>query len=94
MTIVSIVKSLIGVGILGFANVAKNFGGLLFIFLIVGFGLLVQVLNKLLVKSKNLSLHSNYSTIGYYIYNHRAIITIINVVIIMNNVGLSMAELL
>lgn len=68
MTVVTIVKGMIGVGILGFPNLAKNFGLLIFLFGVFTYSILVYYVNNLMIKCKNLSLHSNYSTIGYYIF--------------------------
>ena len=47
-----------------------------------------------LLKSKNLSGRSNYSTIGFYIFRARWIIITINLVIALNNLSTCLSEIM
>jgi hypothetical protein len=46
----------------------------------------------ILIRCKNLSGHSNYSTIGFYIFKSKGIILIVNAIIILTNLGVCLSE--
>lgn len=48
----------------------------------------------MLLKCKNLSKRSNFSTIGLSIFKTKFILVFINVIIILNNFGLCFAEMM
>lgn len=71
MTVVTIMKSNIGVGILGMVislynqpNIGKNFGLIPMIIILLLFHTITLFTISILIKCKNISKHSNYSTIG------------------------------
>lgn len=70
MTIVSIIKSNIGVGILGMPNIAKNFGLIPMVIILLAFHFVTLFTIGLLVKCKNLCRHSNISSIGYAVFEN------------------------
>lgn len=90
---IQVMKSIVGTGILGLPVVMANFGLVigLFLFLLV-YGV-TEYTCYLLLKCKNLSRHSNYCTIGYAAVGS-SIKIINNLMIIINNIGTVMAELI
>lgn len=95
-------KSMVGVGILGIViinayhqpYVASNFGVLMTIIILsINFSLGILSTN-LLLKCKNLSKRSNFSTIGFYIFKHKWIIILVNIMIILSNLGVCLSELM
>ena len=50
--------------------------------------------SSLLVRCKNLSRHSNFTTIGYFVFETKTIIVIINLIMILSNFGTCLAELM
>lgn len=72
----------------------KNFGifiTILVMFCVFCLGIFVS---NLMLKNKNLSKRSNYSTIGFFVFRHRWIIWTVNLVIILSNLGTCMSELM
>ncbi|CAD8060629.1 unnamed protein product [Paramecium primaurelia] len=94
MTSVIVMKSMVGVGILGIPYVASNFGAILTILILMIIFFLGILSSNLLLKSKNLSKRSNFSTIGFYIFKHKWIIIVVNVMIILSNLGVCLSELI
>ncbi|CAD8146330.1 unnamed protein product [Paramecium octaurelia] len=94
MTSVIIMKSMVGVGILGIPYVASNFGAILTILILMVIFINGILSSNLLLKSKNLSRRSNFSTIGFYIFKHKWIIILVNVMIILSNLGVCLSELI
>lgn len=87
-------KSMIGVGILGIPNVMKNFGVILTLVIMASVFTIGITSSYTLLKSKNLSGRSNYSTIGFYIFRARWIIIAINLVIALNNLSTCLSEII
>ncbi|CAD8074562.1 unnamed protein product [Paramecium sonneborni] len=94
LTAVIIMKSMVGVGILGVPYVTSNFGGILttlILIIIFCIGILSSIL---LLKCKNLSRRSNISTIGFFVFKHKWIVIVINLIIISSNLGVCLSELI
>ena len=83
----TIMKTVVGVGILGLPNVIRNMGWAvgLAIFILTSF--LNQFSCRLLLKVKNLSHHSNYSTIGLYVFRTKWFQAFSYFLILFNNFG-------
>jgi hypothetical protein len=90
---VQVMKTIVGTGILGLPYVIRNFG------LVIGIGLflVVYIANEytclLLLKAKNTTRHSNYQSIGIVAIGP-VIKIIINIVVVLHNMGICMAELI
>lgn len=67
MTIMTIMKTVIGVGVLGLPYAVSEIGLVLSAIIFTATMLLTQYSSMLLLKVKNLSHHSNYSTIAFSI---------------------------
>lgn len=87
-------KTVIGAGILSLPLTVSKLGyGLsLIIFLIITS--IIQFCSVLLLKSKNLSKHSNYSSICYHIFRTKLAQVLCSVMILLNNTGICIAEVL
>ncbi|CAD8076927.1 unnamed protein product [Paramecium primaurelia] len=94
LTSITIMKSMVGVGILGIPNVMKNFGVILTIVIMITVYSLGMTTSRVLLKCKNLSKKSNYSTIGYFIFRHSWIIYTVNIVITLSNITTCLSELI
>ncbi|CAD8171071.1 unnamed protein product [Paramecium pentaurelia] len=94
LTSITIMKSMVGVGILGIPNVMKNFGVILTIVIMMIVYSLGMTASRVLLKCKNLSKKSNYSTIGYYIFRHSWIIYTVNLIITLSNITTCLSELI
>jgi len=71
LAVTLIIKTIIGAGILGLPYAVRQCG-LLFAIMVSIFAITsIQFSSSLLLKAKNLSGHSNYSTILYHIFNHK-----------------------
>jgi hypothetical protein len=68
LTVTTIIKSTIGSGIIALPYTISTLGYIFSLILFVLFFALNQFASILLLKSKNLSKHSNYSTILHYIW--------------------------
>lgn len=84
----TIVKTVIGSGILAIpysmSKMGYVFGSLVFVVA----GVVIQYGTVLLLKAKNLSHHSNYSTIFYVIWKSRIAKSIGSLLIFLNNIGI------
>ncbi|KAM3145381.1 hypothetical protein pb186bvf_002425 [Paramecium bursaria] len=94
LTAIQIVKSMVGIGILGIPSVAKQYGVFFTVTLITLVGIMGYWSSALFLKCKNICGKSNMSTIGYYIFKSKWIIIMVNLMIIMVNLGVCMSELL
>jgi hypothetical protein len=72
----------------------RNFGVLLTVAIMITIYSLGLTASKVLLKCKNLSKKSNYSTIGYFIFRHSWIIYTVNCVIILSNLGTCLSEMM
>jgi sodium-coupled neutral amino acid transporter 2 len=86
-------KTIVGTGILGLPAVMMNFGLVIgiTIFIIVFF--VTEYTCLLLLKSKNICKHSNFCSIGKEAIGPK-IKVVTNIIIIINNIGTVMAELI
>lgn len=72
----------------------RNFGVLLTIVLMMTVFTLGMTVSRVLLKCKNLSKKSNYSTIGFFIFRRSWIIYTINIIITLSNVTTCLSELM
>lgn len=72
----------------------KNFGVILTIMIMITVYFLGMTTSRVLLKCKNLSKKSNYSTIGYFIFRHCWIIYAVNIVITLSNITTCLSELM
>jgi amino acid permease len=83
----TIMKTVVGVGVLGLPYAVSMLGWALSIIIFTGTMFLTQYTCILLLKVKNLTHHSNFSSIGYSIFKSRFFQSVIYFVILFNNVG-------
>ena len=87
-------KTVIGVGIMALPLTISKFGyilGIIVFFIVIT---LIQFTCTLLLKAKNLSKHSNYTSISYHIFRNKFSQIICSIAILINNLGTCIAELL
>lgn len=94
LTITTIMKSIIGAGILSLpltmSRLGYVIGLLLFIFVIA----LMHFSSVLLLKAKNLAKHSNYSTIVNHIFRNKFAHNICSFIIVIDNTGTCVLQFL
>ncbi len=88
------VTTVIGAGILSLPLTVSRLGYLLSLIVIVIAIAAIQFSCVLLLKAKNLSKHSNYSSIAYYIFRTKLAKAVCSLMILLNNTGICIAELL
>ena len=94
MTVTIIMKTIIGASILSLPLTLSKLGyvaGLIIFTIVI---LIVQFTCTLLLKSKNLSRHSNYSSISYHIFHNKFSQIAVSFAILMNNLGICIMELI
>lgn len=88
LTVTTIMKTVIGAGILSLPFTVSRLG---YVFSLIMFILILSV-NQftciLLLKSKNLSKHSNYTSVSYHIFQSRVFQALISLCILINNLGI------
>ncbi|KRX00604.1 hypothetical protein PPERSA_12823 [Pseudocohnilembus persalinus] len=89
---VTVMKTIVGSGILGLPNVMGNFGIIFGTLLFTGILFLNQYTVGLLIKSKNLCGRSNFCTIGLSAV-HINMKYVVNLIVITNNIGVCMVEM-
>ena len=89
----TIMKTVVGVGILGLATTVYKLGWVTSIIVFTIATIINQYSCVLLLKVKNLSHKSNYSTIGFFITNGKGIVALLYFIFIFNNFGVCVAEL-
>jgi amino acid permease len=87
-------KTVIGVGILGLPNVMKNLGCVLGMLMFAFTAFVNEYSCGILLKVKNLSHHSNFSTIGYYIFKSKWFQAYTYFLILFNNFGVCIIYLI
>lgn len=87
LTATIIIKSIIGAGIISLPYTMSRLGYVLTAVLFVLFGSLNQFCCSLLLRSKNLSGHSNYSTIMGFIWGNKLAKFLGSLVIFLDNFG-------
>lgn len=88
LTVTTIIKTVIGSGILGLPFVVSKCGYVFAILVFVFATALTQFGSVLLLKAKNLSGHSNFSTILYHIYHNKISKGLGSILIFLNNIGI------
>lgn len=86
-------KTVIGAGILSLPYTISRLGyvlGLIMFAIIIS---IVQFSAVMLLKAKNLSKHSNYSSISYHIFRTKFAQIICSLAILVNNIGICIVEL-
>lgn len=90
LSVTTIMKTVIGAGILSLPFTMSRLG---YVMATIMFILIVSV-NQItciaLLKAKNLSRHSNYTSISYHIFRSRVFQALISVFILFNNLGICM----
>lgn len=84
----TIVKTVIGSGILSMPYTINKMGWVLGSIIFIMAGLLNQFSSILLLKAKNLSRHSNYSSIFYSIWKNKVAKGLGSLIIFVNNTGI------
>lgn len=93
LTVTTIMKTVIGAGIISLPSTISKLGyvfGLFVYLLVVGIN---QFTSVMLLKSKNLARHSNYSSIMCHLFNSNAAKAISSAIILFNNIGICIVEL-
>ena len=85
---------MIGSGLLTIPYTMSKFGFIFGTFLFLLAGVIIQFGSVLLLKAKNLSRHSNYSTIFYEIWPHKLAKGIGSIIVFITCLGVCMAELM
>ena len=88
----SIMKTVIGVGLLGFPYVMRQFGYVISIILFLIIMSVTHFGSTLLLRAKNLSRHSNYSSLAKNITDHpiysKILLFLSYFAILLNNLGI------
>lgn len=87
-------KTVIGAGILSLPLTVSRLGYVLSLIVFLIVIAIIQFSCVLLLKAKNLSKHSNYSSIGYHIFRTKLAQAACSLMILLNNTGICIAELL
>lgn len=88
LTVTTIIKTVIGSGILGLPYTVSKCGWVFALIVFAIATIVTQLGSVLLLKAKNLSGHSNYSTIFYHIYQSRLSKGLGSILIFLNNLGI------
>jgi amino acid permease len=89
----SIIKTIVGVGGLGFPRVMREWGVATALALLVLFVLFTHAGTVLLLRAKNLSRHSNLSTIARHTIANKSLVFYSHLAVLFNNLGICVAEL-
>jgi len=89
----NIANTIMGAGVLSLSNVIRQFGILLGSFIIIASCVLTYFSCSLLLKTKNLSHHSQYITIGKHCFGNKGL-WIVKLMIVVSNLGLCIAYLI
>jgi amino acid permease len=91
LSVTTIMKTVIGAGILSLPYTISKLGYVLGLLVFVFMISFMQFASILLLKAKNLSKHSNFSTICYHIFRTTAAKVVGNLLILLNNIGICIA---
>lgn len=80
-------KTVIGVGILSLPFVFSTLGIIPTLLFFILTAILMQFTSSLLLKSKNMSGHSNYSSIMQHLHRHRAFKVMVALLMMSGNLG-------
>lgn len=90
LTVTTIMKTVIGAGILSLPFTVKGLGYVLAIIVFVVVAGLTHFASILLLNAKNLSRHSNFSTILYHLHQNKFAKGAGSILILLNNMGICM----
>lgn len=94
LTVTTIMKTVIGAGILSLPLTVSKLGYVLSLAVFIVVISIIQFTAVLLLKAKNLSKHSNYSSISYHIFRNKFAQLVCSIMIMLNNTGICIIELL
>ena len=81
-------KTVIGSGILALPYAISRLGYVFALVVLVLIYLTNQFTCQLLLKAKNLTKHSNYTSISYHLFKNRIFQALISICILINNLGI------
>jgi len=87
-------KTVIGAGILSLPFTISKLG---YVFALIVFGIVISLTQfscYILLKAKNLSRHSNYSTIMYHLFRKKWSQVFCSLLILLNNIGICNVSLI
>lgn len=87
MSVTIIIKSIIGAGIISLPFTVSRLGYILAPILLIIFFMINQYSSSMLLKSKNLSRHSNYATIMHYLWPYDRSLLFGSAIIFLGNFG-------
>lgn len=90
----TIMKTIIGAGILSLPFTSSRLGYVINILMFIIVISIIQFTSVLLLKAKNLSKHSNYSTIIQHIFRSKIAHSICSFMILFQNTGVCIADIL
>ena len=93
LTVTTIMKTVIGAGIISLPSTISKLGYVFGVFIYLLVVAINQFTSVMLLKSKNLSKHSNYSSIMCHLFNSNAAKAICSIVILYKNLGICIVEL-
>jgi amino acid permease len=88
LTVMAVMKSVIGPGVLSLPYTISKLGYMLAILIFVSVMALSYFSTLLLIKVKNLSKHSNFSTIFYFLHESKLVKGLSSIFIVIKNVGI------
>lgn len=88
LTVMTIMKTIIGAGVLSLPYTISKLGYVLAIIIFVFVMSLSYFSTTLLVKVKNLSRHSNFSTIFYFLHKKKLVKALGSIFIVLKNTGI------
>lgn len=94
LTVTTIIKTIIGSGILGLPFTVSKCGIVFAILVFSGAAALNQLSTVFLLRAKNLSGHSNFSTIMHHIYQSKFSKAFGSILIFFNNIGICIIEII
>jgi amino acid permease len=94
LTVTTIIKTVIGSGILGLPFTVSKCGWVFASIVFVSATVLCQFSSILLLCAKNLSGHSNFSTILYHVYQNKFCKSLGSILIFLNNMGICILEII
>lgn len=86
-------KTVIGAGILSLPLTVSRLGYVLSLVMFIIIIAIIQFSAVMLLKSKNLSKHSNYSSISYHIFRNKFSQVLCSFMILLNNTGICIVEM-
>jgi amino acid permease len=94
LTVTTIIKTVIGSGILGLPFTVSKCGYVFAIIVFVASTAAIQFCSMLLLRAKNLSGHSNFTTILYHMYQNKVSKSLGSILIFFNNIGICIIEII